>query len=221
MIGMKTTTLFTLFFLLIHSLYSQSLLSGYVNTTEDDLSGTVVINLNKNCYGAVTDIEGYYEIEGEVGDCLTFSRLGYEPLKIMVKRPEDIAEVFMKGTTFNLPEVVVLDIQPMMTSCIWSCGKILISEKEEVVQKKKRDNSIFTPLIKTYPNPTLGRLTIDLPEMPILVEIFDMNGAQIRRCQLNGEKNLNLSAYPAGTYILRCSDQDGHLIGSTPVVKMD
>ena len=222
---MKNCILFALFLCFSLPLFSQITLKGSVITDEEDPSGTLVMNATTNDF-TITDMAGYYEVKGSIGDRLVFSHLGYESQEIEIKRLEDAAEIFMRGTSFNLPEVIILAMQPLLvTQCTWRCGG-RVSSEEEVVQEnkkkgKKKAESLFKPLIKAYPNPTLGRLTVDWPETSIFVEVFDMNGAQIQGYQLDGRKSINLSSYPAGTYILRCFDNNGQLIGSTPVIKVN
>ena len=78
------------------------------------------------------------------------------------------------------------------------------------------DNGLTASQLQLYPNPTDGRLTIDLTaflEQAATLEILDLNGQLILRRELGlieqSTERLDLSAYPAGIYFVRLRLDDG------------
>ena len=210
---MKNAILSLFFLCLLSSIQSQEFITGYVHTDENDPEGTIVVNTATNDF-YITEEDAYYEVEGSIGDHLVFSRLGYESIEVLVESLEGESEVFMKRASFELPTVVVSAIRRNTMSTDRRC----LCQKN--VSSSLRSPTPIASVIHTYPNPTSGELRINSSEVH-MVEVFSINGAQINQYRLDGEKNLNISAYPAGTYILRCANQDGLLVGNASVVKMD
>lgn len=55
-----------------------------------------------------------------------------------------------------------------------------------------------------YPNPTRGKLKIELPnDKNTIVEIFDINGQRLDIKNVSGSADIDISDYSAGTYIIR------------------
>ena len=60
-------------------------------------------------WGTSTDIEGRFSLEGvSLPVQLSFTYIGYGPVRIWVNKAEDIAEVMMCPEVLNLSEVVIL-----------------------------------------------------------------------------------------------------------------
>jgi hypothetical protein len=69
-------------------------------------------------------------------------------------------------------------------------------------------DALAQTLITIYPNPTRGLLTVNIYELPqhaaSSLTLFDMQGRVIIQQQsLVDENKLDISAQPAGTYIMR------------------
>lgn len=68
------------------------------------------------------------------------------------------------------------------------------------------DDFSTTQTVNVYPNPTNGHITITgMPEGG-RVELYDATG---RLVKVSIHPQINISAYPAGVYILRCISSDG------------
>jgi hypothetical protein len=63
---------------------------------------------------------------------------------------------------------------------------------------------ISSPLVRAYPNPTTGQITIDNLQFTIeSVEVFDLYGKKIVNCPLSIHNTIDISHLPAGLYLLR------------------
>ncbi len=120
----KNLFLFT--FLVCLSLYAQDNSQSEVSLEEGVIRGTVlsaaddqplqnvnIVNLN-NVKGAITDIEGYFEIPAKVDDTLFFSYLGHKSLQVRVSadwvRFGDV-KIKMNEVGITLEEITVQEIQ--------------------------------------------------------------------------------------------------------------
>jgi bacillolysin len=59
-----------------------------------------------------------------------------------------------------------------------------------------------------YPNPVQGALTISLPQnAPVAsIQVSDLRGVVVRDVRLQADGQVDVSALPAGIYLLRVSD---------------
>ncbi len=69
--------------------------------------------------------------------------------------------------------------------------------------------------VEVFPNPTNGYLQIRALEQNVTIRVFDVLGNLVLDTQ---EKEINISDYPAGVYILNVS-QEGKILTTTKVVK--
>lgn len=75
-------------------------------------------------------------------------------------------------------------------------------------------------LFNTYPNPTTGMFTIDLPWQGATVDIYSVHGQLLRSMNVPGFRtDFDLTDEPQGTYILRVSK--GNWFLTSQVVKLD
>lgn len=65
--------------------------------------------------------------------------------------------------------------------------------------------------VNIYPNPTTERIQIELPnDEATAAELYNSNGQLLfRQAELTANQEVDLSAYPAGTYLLRLQDKAG------------
>lgn len=88
-----------------------------------------------------------------------------------------------------------------MRSAIIPTDSIMAKELEKPV-----DDQIGLQKTRIYPNPTKGLLRIDLPALThqeAIISLHDANGRLIIQQQaIEVNNELNLSAYPAGIYIM-------------------
>ncbi|MDR7130296.1 TonB-linked SusC/RagA family outer membrane protein [Algoriphagus sp. 4150] len=78
-----------------------------VDETGGSLPGASVVIEGQSSVGTVTDLDGNYSIEAEVGDVLVFSFMGYENQKITVGS-QSIINVTMSVNLSSLEEVIVV-----------------------------------------------------------------------------------------------------------------
>jgi hypothetical protein len=62
--------------------------------------------------------------------------------------------------------------------------------------------------VKIYPNPSAGRLYIEAVNMQI--EMINAIGQTVLTQSVNGKEEVNIEAYPAGTYLIRAVDATGN-----------
>jgi hypothetical protein len=74
--------------------------------------------------------------------------------------------------------------------------------------------------IKVYPNPTTNSFTIQNASSNSLVNIFNMQGAQVlnKKLTLNNE-NINLEQLSNGIYFYQITDNDGSILGKGKIIK--
>lgn len=101
---------FTLFLFLIISLgaYSQGrVITGKVLDADGNSIPGVTVQVKGTAKGAVTDINGAYQISAEKGTTLKFSYVGYDSQEITIA-DEQVINVVLKETVNQLNEVVVI-----------------------------------------------------------------------------------------------------------------
>jgi hypothetical protein len=84
---------------------------------------------------------------------------------------------------------------------------------EEEIPLKIYTDVLAETQISIYPNPTKGLLTVKIPDLPehsaSSLTLFDMHGRVIaQKRQLSAENKLDISAQPAGTYIMQIAVGD-------------
>lgn len=85
--------------------------TGYVynDNTKSPLMGANIININK-VRGAVTDSNGYFEIDVQPTDTLHFTLLGFQSLRVKVTNDwikNKVAKIFLTEKAIALEEVVI------------------------------------------------------------------------------------------------------------------
>lgn len=63
--------------------------------------------------------------------------------------------------------------------------------------------------INIYPNPSRGRVNIDLPNTPTKVEIVNIAGRIVYSTEAKGNLKINLQEQPTGLYVVRLSNANG------------
>lgn len=87
--------------------WSQSMVSGsVVDDSNEPLTGVTVIVKNTST-GEITDIDGRFSIEAQIGDVLEFAYLGMRPQEIQLESLEEMS-VVMESDVTQLNEVVVV-----------------------------------------------------------------------------------------------------------------
>ena len=75
--------------------------------------------------------------------------------------------------------------------------------------------------VRIYPQPATDRMTIEVElntATKLAYQLFDITGRQLVSKDLNNLTDaLDVSSFPAGRYILKLSDQEGHLLYSTSI----
>lgn len=137
------------------------------------------------------------------------------------------------GSGFFVPSVVHCDGDSIVTilatrydhAALWPNT----FERDYYVVRVRADNgnpvSIFpvrpqsTSVVRAFPNPTTGRLTIEVP-VGAHARLYSQDGRLLRKAAAN-EKHLDLTSLAPGIYFLRVTDAAGVLLKAEPVVKLD
>lgn len=82
-------------------------------------------------------------------------------------------------------------------------------------------DAIVQDNISVYPNPSNSQINIhsELDNGVSSIEIYDFNGRLIRNINSEVQSNIDISALPTGTYILKAYSK-GTLIGSSKLIKL-
>ena len=74
--------------------------------------------------------------------------------------------------------------------------------------------------LQIYPNPTAGRATLTGPTgQPLQFRLFDLTGRLLLRTSFTEQTDIDLSGYPAGTYLLQIQDVNSGASGVRQLVK--
>lgn len=99
--------LFILFLCLFSASWAQGIVSGVVvDETEEPLTGVTVI-VKSTLKGEITDIDGGFSIEAQIGDVLTFEYLGMKPTDIVVQGFDELV-ITLETDAAQLNEVIVI-----------------------------------------------------------------------------------------------------------------
>jgi len=72
------------------------------------------------------------------------------------------------------------------------------------------ENSLNANGFSIYPNPSKNFVNVHFPGIGGSVKIFSVNGRQLLEQVSNGtEASVDVSALPAGLYMIECKDQNG------------
>ena len=88
------------------------------------------------------------------------------------------------------------------------CSNLL---KFSVVPAGTGTENAGKPEVRPYPNPTAGRLQLELPHAAE-VQVFSLEGRLMQRASFpEGTADIDFSTYPRGTYLIRILEADGRL----------
>ena len=118
-------------------------------------------------------------------------------------------------------------------SLTWTVGEAVVMAADQgdtyvgsgFQQAKKRNVtvgvfSVFVPSIeiKAYPNPAGDLLTVEASSAELHLRMCNLLGQQVlSEHQMNGIGQLNLSALPAGMYIMQVFDEKGRLAATVKI----
>jgi hypothetical protein len=71
------------------------------------------------------------------------------------------------------------------------------------------------PQVQAYPNPTQGNIIVGGSNGSVVVEVFDLSG---RKLETSYSRQLDLTSYPRGIYLLQVSGMDGVLLGTERII---
>jgi hypothetical protein len=194
------------------SALSQRIISGYVSDDFGPLEGANIIIKNTNL-GAVSDIDGYYEIETKKNDTLSISFIGYETKDVLVANKKDISVTLKGGVA--LDEIVLVAYGAIRKTCVLRCNNFITSKTEcsfgcpveGFNVHEVNDNKSFNA-IALYPNPSksgIFELSLLNEYRKVQIQINNMSGQLIKTINhqnINRKIYIDLSQFPTGIYII-------------------
>ncbi|GGG54623.1 hypothetical protein GCM10010976_26940 [Bizionia arctica] len=115
------------------------------------------------------------------------------------------------GDTFSNDAEIYFDYNaPIITN----------DELTTVAENLSIEESILQTVVKIYPNPVSGNLTIDSKHILETISIFDVNGRQLQTLVLCGNTNkskVNLSRFSKGVYFVKIRTEAG--IQTSKIIK--
>lgn len=194
----------------------ETLLTGIITNQNNEPLIGANIYLKQKSFGTAADADGNFVLENvQPGDTLIFTSIGYETRKIAVDAEvETDYKIVLKEAAFQLSEVVVVADNKNTRSSLISCPSMMIPQDLLKIRELPGlpEHSIPTFHFSTFPNPTTGALTV-IHEAPLnTLAIANANGQILKTFTDLNEKqaNLDISAFPAGTYFLIQQDAAGN-----------
>jgi len=119
-----------------------------------------------------------------------------------------------EGKTYN-GQIVISSNAGNESINIVGIGTVVTSIDDEIVDENE---------VKLYPNPSTDWVTIDLAAAPSIVpdvSIIDINGVAIwsKNKVANRQLKVNVSSYPAGTYLVKVASEKGTVLKKLIVIK--
>lgn len=111
------------------AIYSFSQISGIV--IDENGTGTPGVNviLKGSLSGTVTDLNGNFQINANVGDSLIFSFIGYESQELIVQEEDQYVTINLNPEVFDIDELIVLGYSNKTKTEISSAVSILSEDK--------------------------------------------------------------------------------------------
>ena len=191
--------------LVSHSLVSKSLVSQRLTQL---LSYSVILlfcclSLSATAQDSAPPAQSYvtygYDASGNrINRTIYMSPPAYTP------PPQDSTEIVVENEDGSVATIQDMESGDQMHPEVYN--------GEETPQEIYTD-ALSETLITIYPNPTKGLLTVKMSNMPqhsaSSLTLFDMQGRVITQQQtLSDENKLDISAQPAGTYIMQIAVRD-------------
>ena len=89
------------------------------------------------------------------------------------------------------------------------------NDESFAVDEEQSKEDILQSEFKIYPNPTSGLLNLHLHNLAFeRIELYDINAKRIQQINTKNKEfiEIDLSAYPTGTYLLHAQKIDGQII---------
>lgn len=190
-------------------LYEKNYYSLYSSKDSSVINGATI---QSKQYTTVSDEYGRFRLDYFVTDSVTFSSIGYNNKTIARKEVIKLKTIYLDEKPNELDTVVIVRLASIRCSRYIGCGGSLLQlERQDTLNINQL---IETPLnqskIKLYPNPTSN--TVRFSDISNIEEIIvsDFNGKQLQRILNRNNKSLsiNVSSYPAATYIVTYITKD-------------
>lgn len=206
---MKQITIFFLVLSFSFTAFSQVKITGLVSDTIDVLPGANII-IKGTTMGAITNPDGYFELEVNPKDTISISYIGYTTKDVVIKNQKSVNTVLEIDNAIE--EVVVI------AGCIGRCKSefACCGVYREIVDMYL-DKTLEENQVKLYPNPSVtGDFNLRFLKKYKKVAIFVANiSGQIIQSNIyqnvNNIERLDLSRFSSGIYIINIIADDERL----------
>ena len=155
--------------------------------------------------GTVTDENGRFSISVIPGvDALEMSYLGFERIVIKIQQGVKVNKTeVLFPTQYELPQVSIVASGRGRGCCCYPCQLVRTSLKLDSIIVKE----FITPKVRVYPIPTQQQIFITQETALGQVDLYNLSGQKLQSFNFSDQLNasIDLSAWPAGTYLLRSS----------------
>lgn len=211
---MKSTITLLFSLSLSINLLGQTRIKGTVFDDLGALAGANIIIKNTNI-GAVSDLDGYYEIEAKENDTLSISYLGYETVDVLVKNKKNVKTVLSGDIALEAVNIVAYES--------YKCSsRICCTSVIRYVTNKTFKSDIISESL--FPNPSKnGVFNLNLLGAygQVEIQISNISGQRIKTItyqNINNVAAINLSQYPTGMYIVNIIADGKHLASKKAII---
>jgi len=206
---MKQITVFLLALSFSLTAFSQVKITGIISDNISVLPGANII-IKGTKIGAITNPDGYFELEVNQKDTISISYIGYATKDVVLKNQKVVNTVLEIDNTIE--EVVVI------AGCIGRCriGFTCCGVYGEIVNMYL-DKTLEENQVKLYPNPSVtGSFNFKFLKnyKKVEIQVANMSGQIIQSKifqNVNNVERLDLSKYASGIYILNIIADDERL----------
>lgn len=165
--------------------------------------------------GVDANRSGEFSIDVVPGkDTMIILCLGYEPIEVPISNdtPKKWIEV-LENKAFTLDEILIVGRVPEKEFLCGLTGGVIVSEIhcQFPSHEQEASSGSINPMIleklfntKIFPVPTSGSIFIRQNSTLGMVDLYNLNGQKLQSFNFGEQLNasIDLSAYPAGTYLL-------------------
>lgn len=205
---MKHIAFCFLAFFTISVSFTQTTINGLI-TDGDNTLPQINVYIKNTKTGTTSDDFGRFALEGEKGETLVISHIGFQTQKILIRNQKNLS-IALDGN--SLDEVVVTEQRINRCTRRISCYGTIWSKDYDI--EETETNKVATPNpsdalpFSMFPNPSsTGIFLLQLSDIHQNVQLFvsAMSGQQlqvINYTSIGNSINLDLSSYPTGMYLI-------------------
>ncbi len=171
----------------------------------EPLTGVSVYAIGSNT-GTTTDGAGRFTLKIPEEKTLLFSYIGYKNIELSTEDQHDDMVLIMESSAYELEEVVIIANGSSYGKHI-SCHCVTLKPTERA---KINVELLSDKMVKIYPNPSYGSITIENKVPMQLISVYDAAGRLLQNINPHASQSTqDFSHWPAGMYYLQVDDGSG------------